>query len=84
MGIKSRLKELIHWHKFTTLLIYPPHNKRCNKPQCAESDTYGFCYTVIVDIPKPTKLPYNIKEYLKSARNLTTPSSRLPRQMRMR
>lgn len=42
MGIKSILKELIHIHKFKTLIIYTPHTHRCDMEQCKDNDTYGF------------------------------------------
>ena len=54
MGIKSRLKELWHWHKFTTLLIYPP--------QCARNDTYGFLLYCNCGYTKPTNIPYSVKK----------------------
>ena len=63
-NFKLWLKALIHWHKFTTLLIYSPHNQMCNKPQCAENDTYGFLLRCDCGYTKLTKLPYTIIEIL--------------------
>ncbi len=53
MSIKSRIKELLHRHKFTTLLIYPP------RPW---SDSYAFLIRCDCGYTKLTNLPYGIKE----------------------
>ncbi len=63
MGIKSYIKELAHWHKFTTLLVYSPHNSMCDKAQCKGNDNYGFLLLCNCGYTKPTKLPYGIKEF---------------------
>jgi len=62
---KSWFKKLFHVHKFTTLIIYEPHNKSCSLPQCQNNDDYGFllqCSVPQCGHHKLTKLPYSIKE----------------------
>lgn len=63
MSFKSRMKELAHWHRFTTLLIYPPHNHVCDREQCKENDDYGFLLRCDCGHTKLTKLPNGIKEF---------------------
>ena len=58
----KKLKKLRHWHKFTTLLVYAPHNQICNKPQCAGNDNYGFLLRCDCGHTKLPKIPYSIKE----------------------
>jgi len=62
MSIKSRLKQALHWHKFSTLLIYPPHNQRCDQEQCKDSNDYGFLIRCDCGYTKLTKLPNSITE----------------------
>jgi len=50
-----KLKKLFHWHKYTTLFIYPPHNQQCDLIQCQSSAEYGFllqCACGYKKIPK--------------------------------
>jgi hypothetical protein len=49
MSIKSRLKELFHIHKFTTLLIYPPSQDIIH---------YDFLLRCDCGYTKTTKMPY--------------------------
>ena len=55
-------KKLFHAHKFTTLLIYPPHNQICDKPQCKDNNDYGFLLRCDCGYTKPTNIPYSVTE----------------------
>lgn len=55
MSIKSRLKSALHWHKFTTLLIYPP------RPKYGQEE-FGFLLRCDCGYTKSTNLPRSIAE----------------------
>lgn len=76
MNIKARLKELFHIHRFKTLLIYPPHNQKCAKPQCASNNDYGFLLMCDCGYTKPTKLPYGISEIFTVANKPLVPTAK--------
>jgi len=52
--MRDLIKRLFHWHKYTTLLIYPPRKNGSNY--------YGFLLRCDCGYSKLTKLPYAIKE----------------------
>lgn len=63
MSVKKYLeifRRLFHIHRYVTLVIYPPHNQRCSKAQCKESNTYGFLLRCDCGYYKLTKLPDTI------------------------
>ena len=62
--IKETIKKLFHRHKYTTLLIYPPHNQKCDLPQCKSNDRYGFLVRCYCGYTTLTKLSITIKEIL--------------------
>ncbi len=55
MGVKSRLKELMHIHKYRTLLIYPPRKQY-------DEEEYGFLLKCACGDSKLTKLPGSVRE----------------------
>jgi hypothetical protein len=55
-------KKLIHFHRYKTLIIYPPHSARCDLPQCAKNNEYGFLMQCSCGHMKVTGLPCTITE----------------------
>ena len=54
--------DLFHFHKWTTLIIFPPHSHQCKQPQCATNNMYGFLLHCECGKTKYAKLPYTITE----------------------
>lgn len=52
--IRKLTKEFFHWHKYKTLLIYPPHDMG--------SKDYGFLLRCDCGYTKLAKLPMTITE----------------------